>query len=145
MTELERNVRAFLRAQPTRTFSTKELLVEFPKARLTHLAVTAPDLIAAREPFIATRGPQKGRTCHHYTWQHAELAAGRGPYRGPYRRKGVSAVDEDREDGLSTSNFEEITAAIRSELITRLDAGLNDISARVERLERIARMIGHDL
>jgi hypothetical protein len=141
MTELERNVRAFLRAQPARTFSTKELLIAFPKARLTHLAVTAPDLIAAREPFIATRGPQKGRTCHHYTWQHAELAAGRGPY----RRRDVSAVDEDREDGLSTSNFEEITAAIRSELITRLDAGLNDIGARVDRLERIARMIGHDL
>ena len=125
----ENELRAFLRATPDRVYSTRELIVALPGFK-ANAAQRFPDLIARKEPFTPTKGFAKGKPSHHYFWQDNPAVALPVATRGPYRH-----------DGLSTSNFEEITAAIRADLAGRYD----ELNTRVERLERIARMIGHDL
>ena len=101
---LETELRAFLRVNPKRTFSTLELIEHLPamKTRAGDIASRAPDLVARKETFVPVRGMFKGKTCHHYSWR----------------------------DNPSVDNV------VSAE---------NPLQVRIERLERILRMMGHDL
>jgi hypothetical protein len=133
----ENELRAFLRATPDRVYSTRELIAALPGFR-ANAAQRFPDLIARKEPFIPTKGFAKGKPSHHYFWQDNPAVALPVATRGNFLHR---ASDTEEDGGLPASTIEDITAAIRSDFAGRVD----EISARVDRLERIARMIGHDL
>jgi hypothetical protein len=123
----ENELRVFLRATPNRVYSTVELAEHFPPI-LKHAGQWArqcPELVARKTPYVPKRGLLKGKPCHHYFWQDdAAMPIAAAPV---------------APDGLA-----ELRAACTAAFNNLRIADLN-LEQRLERLERIARMIGHDL
>jgi hypothetical protein len=155
--KIEQDFRAFLRGTPDRIYSTHELTERFPefKTQASRIAERFPELVARKEAFVAKRGMLRGKRCHHYYWQDdGALPAAQQPENERWDEIfEVVRLQGHRIDQLTSAmahlvfgetELADLRAACTAEF-KNLQITDRNLEQRIERLERIARMIGHDL